>query len=145
MSLWRVSEAGRPMDRYTVLQLWIICHGELSKQHQTQFLERPEVDDIAHFTKDEILVSMGRTKKLSEILAYLQVEQNSARRAPRTPRRQKKAPGGSSAPIAEPRVAATNRTGRRRAIGQVWAAPVEPEQAKRATPSFDKENREPYL
>ena len=28
--------------------------------------------------------------------------------------------------------------------GQVWEPPVDPEGAKRATPQFDKENREPY-
>ena len=28
--------------------------------------------------------------------------------------------------------------------GQVWEPPVDPEGAKRATPHFDEENREPY-
>ena len=36
------------------------------------------------------------------------------------------------------------RTGRSSKSGQVWDAPVDPEGAKRATPKFDKENREPY-
>lgn len=36
------------------------------------------------------------------------------------------------------------RTGRSSNSGQVWDAPVDPEGAKRATPKFDKENREPY-
>lgn len=137
------------MDRYAVLQLWIFHHGALSERHRELFLARPEVEEILRFPHDVVIVCMRKSKRLKEIVECLRSRPRPAVRAPLSPYKPQQRGRSKMASVAEGASGSSrppsNRSGRSRSAGQVWTAPVKPYEARRATPDFDQETREPYL